>query len=224
MKKISYLVILIMIVFQIKTVNATVLTFDDLTDIIPTNEQAPIDDIGIYGGLHWNNMLYTDPDEFNFHLDNIGNSGYENGLVSHDHVAFNSGGNQATIFGDVIDFEGCYLTGAWRDGLNINVQGFKAGALLYEETVVADSTSATWFEFNFLGIDTLVLSSFGGIAHGYTAGDSGGSIVLDGTMFVMDDFTFETTPVPEPASIIMVCLGLTGPFFLRSRKRRRAEK
>ena len=190
--------------------SATLLSFDDLPDIVPVNGPLPVDTFTSYGGLNWENMNYTDPIEFNQRLDNIGNSGFENGLVSNNHVAFNSADTTAiisTTSNQVINFVGCYLTGGWRDGLNIQVQGYKDDALLYNDIVIVDSIMPTWFSFDYLSVDTISFFSHGGSAHGYSAGDSDYSFVLDGSSFVMDNFTFNEAPVPEPSTFLLLIMG-----------------
>jgi hypothetical protein len=208
MKKIIVFFLFQVLFFFSSTSWAAVLTFDDLPDIVYSGV-APLDPIGSYGGLAWSNMAYGDPVELNFHIDNIGSSGYSNGLVSTNHVA--SGNSNSGITGPTFNFEGAYLTGAWRDGLNINIQGYNGGSLLYDTTVVVDSTSATWFDFNYLSIDTLVFDSYGGTAHGYSAS----GLILDGDHFVMDNFTYAYFHVPEPISFSLLCFGLVGLGFRR---------
>ena len=222
MKTFISFAIWLVFLFVANTASAALLTFDDLPDIVPVNGPLPIDSFSDYGGLTWENMNYTDPDEFNQRLDNIGNSGFENGLVSSNHVAFNNADSTAAIStnsGQLIDFLGCYLTGGWRDGLNIQVQGFKDGYLLYDDLVVVDSTSPTWFSFEYFSIDTITLFSYGGTAHGYSAGDSDYSFVLDGSSFVMDNFTFNEAPVPEPSTLLLFIIGLLSSTSVAKRFR-----
>ena len=82
----------------------------------------------------------------------------------------------------------------------------------YSETVVVDITGLTLFDFDFLGIDTLVFTSFGGVNPGLNG---------DGTQFVMDNFTFnETKGVPEPASTLgLLAFGALGASSVLKRKK-----
>lgn len=177
--------------------SATILTFDTLTpaslSIIPDG----------YGGLNWNNMGYLDGSKSIY-----AGSGYNNGLVSGNYVAFNNSANMAMTLGagSVFDFNGAYLTGAWRDGLNIQVTGLLGGTTLYSQTVVVNSTGPTWFNFDYMGIDELRFNSFGG------TGVSG--LIGSGAHFVMDNFTFNVNepvnPIPEPSTAMLLAIGLLG--------------
>lgn len=181
---------------------ATVLTFDDVT----TAERARL--IGTnYGGLSW---------FFGFQIldgSSISNSGYNNGTVSGEYVAYNSSARSVSVtnYGSLFDFNGGYFTSAWRDNLNITIEGFLLGASTYSRTITVSSTSPTYFNLNFLDIDRLNFSSFGGTE---TPGFSG-----RGAHFVLDNFTYnETVSVPEPTSMALLGLGLAGVGFARKKK------
>jgi hypothetical protein len=178
-------------------VRAGTLTFDDRTDgAIPNG----------YGGFNWNNFWTTAGSNY------VPANGFTNGTVTSPNVAFNLNGNPATVGtgGTPFNFVSAYLTGAWRSGLNVEVQGFVGGlggTMTYDRTV-ATTTSPTLFTFNFNNIDTLKFLSSGGTSV-FTSGD--------GTQFAMDNFT--TTP--EPASLTLLGVGLAGMIFYGLRKRKR---
>jgi hypothetical protein len=203
MKKLLVLLMSLLMLVFVGNVSATVLTFDDLPDIaLPT--EAPI---GTYGGLTWSPYFaYGDGADMNSYL-GISESGYSNGTVSQNHIAFNSYQSAVSVSDGVFDFNGAYLTGAWNDGLDITVEGWLSGSKIYGNTVTVDSTAPTWFDFNYMGIDKLVFSSVGGTDHGY-----GGN----GTFFVMDNFTFDQS-VPEPSTCLLLVSGLVGIGLLRRR-------
>jgi hypothetical protein len=180
---------------------AAVLTFDDLN---PTTGLASIPNG--YGGFNWSQFGYANAASY------APGSGYDNGTVSGDYVAYNKFGELALIENGPFDFNSVYLTGAWNDGLNIRIRGFSEGALLYSDTVVVDTSGPTLFTFDWLGIDTLAFNSFGGV--NVNPGGLGGS----GYQFAMDNFTFNVVPIP--AAIWLFGSGLLGLIGIARRKTR----
>ena len=171
--------------------SAKVLTFDDLPSIPYDGTNEPVAPIGTYGGFTWSaqggacggqsDFRYTNPHDLHDYYNITTGSGFANGRKSEPHVAYNDCANQVTIFGGAFDFKGVWLTAAWRNDLNITVEGYSGGILMYSETVVVNPFEAQWFHFNFLDIDTLAFTSFGG---------SDAGLAFDYANFVMDDFTF----------------------------------
>ena len=181
----------------------TVLTFDDLPSNTGDASYIPNN----YQGLVWSNfgvvnaILYTS-------LHGTGGTYY--GMVSASNVAFNASGNPAEIDSPGnFDFLSAYLTGAWNSNLNIEVQGFRSGALLYDTTVIASATNATLFTFDYFDIDRLYCNSFGGQNAGFPYGA--------GNNFEMDNFTFEF--IPEPSSLPLTAGGVLTLWAFLRRKR-----
>jgi hypothetical protein len=194
----------LMAVWLTSTCTATVITFDDLVVTSPGNGAFITN---TYQGLVWSNfgvlnaVAYTGLN---------GSNGYYNGMVSVSNVALNAFGAPAEIDSSTnFNFLSAYLTGAWNSNLNIQVQGFSGGAMLYDTTVVASATSPTLFTFNYLNIDRLHFDSFGGEYAGFPAGSA--------THFAMDNFTFEF--IPEPSSLLLASLGALLVWPLLKRKR-----
>jgi hypothetical protein len=184
-KIITIMPILFAITFQVQ---AYVLTFDDIGT-------TPIDAKPIpygYGGFNWYSISYLDPSIVTT------DSGYANGVVSGSYVALVSNYPHEGIgwlTSNPFTFNGAYFTAAWRDGLNIQVDGYLNDSLIYATTFVVDTTDPTWFDFDYVNIDEIRFSASGGIVHeGY---------IWDNTQFVIDNFTY----VPEPATILMISIG-----------------
>jgi hypothetical protein len=182
--------------------NSAVLTFDDINPLC-TNLCGSI---GTYGGL-----LFGSNFNYLHSPTHLGVNGYDNGTFSGEFVAYNHFENTVVVTNSSFDFTGAYLTGAWNDGLNVNVIGKKLGATLYDTTVVASQSSPTWFQFDYVGIDELIFSSSGGTPVSGLTGS--------GTHFAMDDFTINAPVVPEPISSTLFIVGGATLGFRRFRRK-----
>ncbi len=188
------------------TKGQTVITFDDL-QVTGRGAYVP----SSYQGLVWSNFFaYNAILETNLSpVLGGGLSGLYYGMVSPSNAV--SGGilgvseiDSSTNF----NLLSVYLTGAWNSNLNIEVQGFSGATLLYDTTVIASATSPTLFTFDYLDVDRLTFSSFGG----QDAGFSG-----SGQNFVMDNMTIEF--IPEPSSLLLTTLGAVTLWAVVKRKR-----
>lgn len=184
------------------TAEATVINFDDLPHYTSMSNIP-----NGYNGLNWANMA-----PYNTTFGPL-YSGYKNGVVSPRNVAFNKTGTPALISKlTTWDFTGAYLTGAWNNGLNVNLKGYYGPTLVYDSTVVVNSTSPTYFNFNYINITALRINSYGGVNGGYTGGI--------GTHVVIDDFTYSPfSTVPEPSTMLLLGSGvaclIAGRRFMR---------
>lgn len=176
---------------------ATVDRFDEVT----TLPDAGISDG--YAGFNWQEFWVLDATHYASNP-----SGYLNGLVSGDYVAFNGWGNPAEFSGGPFHFVGTYLTGAWRDGMSLDIEGYRLGILVYSETVVLDTDAPLWFQADYLNVDTVRFVPYGGTHHDGYAGD--------GTQFAMDNLTFEA--IPAPGAVLLVGLGTAAVGWLRRRR------
>jgi len=177
---------------------AAVITFD-----AGVLDNAPVP--SPYQGLNWDNFYGMNAVRFTFNP-----SGFVAGMVSSDFVAYNAFGDPASFSSDTpFDFNSAYLTGGWRDGLNVQVQGFMGPTLAYDQTVVVAATAPTLFNFNYLGVDLVLFMSSGGVDQGYG---------LSGTHFVMDNMTINES-VPEPGTSLLMLAGLGALVALLRRKR-----
>jgi len=196
-------VLALVTLFSTSSRSQTVVTFDDLTDkgggTLITNA---------YQGLTWSNFGVVNAVLLSNFLGYA--EGYSYGMVSLSNVAYNSAGNPAEIDAQGTNFDllSTYLTGAWNSNLNIEVQGFRSGTLLYDTTVVASATSPTLFTFDYLDIDRLHFNSFGGEpAFGPGSEEN----------FAMDNFEFEF--IPEPSTFLLAALGALSLIAFLNRKR-----
>jgi hypothetical protein len=164
------------VTIQPVAVPATTLTFDNL----PSSLEGPIPNG--YGGLDWLNFDYLDSST------EAPVSGYSHGTVSAPNVAFNAFSEPSSVSGTSFNFIGADLTGAWNNGLSVTVDGYDHNVLVDQETVVVNTNTPTWFEFNFNGITDLVFSSSGGVSAGYDG---------SGTHFAMDNFTYSALADPD---------------------------
>jgi len=177
-------------------ISAQTITFDDLNpSTLPGATypfEAPIPNG--YAGLQWNNFWVLDV-PLNLQAD-PGATGYKNGLVSGNNIALNAGGNPALISAGAFNLNSAYLTAAWNNGLQVEVQGFVDGTLTYDNTYTVNTTAPSSINFNYLDVDEVNFISSGGTSAGYSG---------RGTQFAMDNLTIST--VPEPASLTFGGLG-----------------
>ena len=202
--------VLTVLVFPaVSTRSQTVVTFDDLHE---TGSGSYI--TASYQGLVWSNfavnnaILFTNQPGKQYTTNGLTGDYY--GMVSASNVAVNGIGSPAEIdsSGTNFNFLSVYLTGLFNSNLNIEVQGFSGGNLLYDQIVIASATVPTLFTFGYTNIDRLYFSNFGGQPAFGTP---------SAPQFVMDNFTFEL--VPEPSSLLLATAGALLLWPLLKRKR-----
>ena len=157
--------------------NATLVTFDDLTC---SSSGTPIPTS--YSGLTWDNFYCLDSSA---RVD-----GYHNGAVSPSNVALNWFSNPANFSissPSSFTLNSAYLTAAWNNGLNVQVQAYRLGSLVSTTNHVLQATAPLLVNFNLVNVDQVVFTSSGGTSAGFSG---------SGTQFAMDNLVVnEAVPV-----------------------------
>jgi hypothetical protein len=157
------------------------ITFDDLaTPDVGANGIGVIGPIPTnYNGVNWNNLWVLDAMDYPL------TSGYQPGMISTKNVAFNDFANPASITSTApFNFLSAYLTAAWYDNLQVEVQGYVGSILTYDNTYTLSATTPTLINFNYLGVNEVYFSAFGGTQHA--------SYSYNGEFFAMDNVTIAT--------------------------------
>jgi hypothetical protein len=190
-----------------KSLRAEVLTFDDLT--------SPPSGLGIsvpngYGGLDWSNFSFK-----NGLTDGVG---YANSVVSPNNMVYDRSGNpgDVTAIAGTFTLVSGYFTAAFRDGLQITVDGYNQGHLVDTSQFTVNTTGPTLETFNFSSIDEAVFTTSGGTLHpGYSPSDGVGAELA------MDNLSVVT---PEPSSLVLAALAAAGLGLVARRKTARARR
>ena len=111
-----------------------------------------------YAGFDWSEFGYLDGDDYSNNP-----SGYQNGIVSPDDVAYNCAENPASITSaGPFTFNSAYFTGGWNNGLNIQVTGYLNGKLVDSKSFTVNASGPTLETFNWTDINVLDFASSGG--------------------------------------------------------------
>ncbi len=173
--------------------NATVITFESPTDVANSG------------------LVFSQAYRIQCSTYQIPDSGYCRGRASGDYTAFFFGTNTISKNGGgLFDFNGSFLTAAWNDRQTVEVKGYKNNVLLYSQSHLISDDVATYFAFNYFGIDRLTMNTFGGV----DAGTPGA-----GTFVAMDNFRFNEVAVSTPGSFALLGLGFAGIALTRRRRK-----
>ena len=174
---------------------ASVINFDD----IDTDLNATL--VNGYQGLDWSNFS-AQPGS------GLPGTGYMAGVVSAPNDAFNEAGDPAS-FSSVTPFSfvSGYFTAAWKEGLNISIQGLNGTNVLFSRTIIVSSTAPTLETFNWTGLTEVTFDSFGGTPSPNPTGT--------GSQFVLDNLTINSS-VPEPGTPLLFAGGLGALFLLKA--------
>lgn len=127
-------------------------SFDDLTSS-DTLYEIPSG----YGGLFWGNWIAT-------HHKFYRGSGYVNGTVSAEYIAYNSSGHPATMWtqnGETFDFVGTYISVAWPRAEKdfIYVKAWNGDTLKHTEKLRLETSGSVYLQADYRGITKLEFTS-----------------------------------------------------------------
>jgi hypothetical protein len=141
----------------------------DFEDASTTQSHTPIS--STYKGLSWNSDTYV------IYKNAITGTGYQYGTQG-NYSVFNAYSRKISIsFPSSVSIDGAYLTNAWHATNIITIKGYLSGSEVYSTSVSPGTTSATWYNLSFKGIDKLVLTP---------SNSSGGHFVLDDLTYFTD--------------------------------------
>ena len=160
------------------------ITFDKLL-----NTGAPVP-LG-YFSLAWDDFYCVTPSNFD------APNGFLPGVVSTNNAAYNYNGAGAGISSATpFNLLSAYLTAAWNDDLDVEVQGYKGATLDYDSNYTLSATSPTFVNFNLQDVTSVKFLASGGSPHlGYEG--VGSEFVIDNVAVVQVPPSFGLSPLPN---------------------------
>ena len=183
---------------------AQTITFEGLGDgaLIPNG----------YSGLNWQNMYTLNGTTY-------GPSGYQNGRVSGDMVAYNGFGDPSAVLLGTSPFtlNSGWFTAAWQDQLTLDMTGYVGGVATYFASNILDTNGPSFLTFDWMNLDQVTFTTSGGVPSQYYNGTGA-------EHFAVDNLTInaEVTAAPEPASVVLLATGLLGVGVVARRRRKNA--
>lgn len=182
------------------TANAATIDFEGLTT--PANPSVTIPNG--YETFTWSNFFALDADAVS------GDSGYKNGVTSGDEVGFNGSGAPASMSRLAgFDLLGFNVTAAQRNNLELTIQGFQHGTLLYSQTLTLNAFAPLPYSVNFAGVTSVRFSTLGGDP---TFG-TGFQFAIDDIAWQESSLPIPPAPVPEGGPGVFGLLVLGGMLF-----------
>lgn len=178
-------------------VSAAVLTFDDVTG---GGTQLPAG----YGGFTWDSNFYVwDWASYNSQYGNT------YAFPSMDNAVYNAFGVLTmSVSGSPFTFDGAYFTGWAEDNgyasftaTSITIDGYLGGNLVGTVSTGLPADSFVWLGADMM-VDTLVFTSS-----------------ASSNWWLMDNFTYNASTVPEPGTLLLCAAGLVLAGTLKLRRR-----
>jgi hypothetical protein len=165
-----------------------------------------------YAGLNWQNMSSLNATSY-------GPSGYQNGRVSGDMVAYNAFGAPGAVLEASSPFtlNSGWFTAAWQDELTLDMTGYVGDVATYFASNVLDTNGPSFLTFDWMNLSRVTFVTSGGVPSQYFSGTGA-------EHFAVDDLTVnaEVTATPEPASVVLLATGLLGVGVVTRRRRKRS--
>jgi IPTL-CTERM motif len=168
-----------------------------------------------YEGLNWTNFYCIDAT-----TSGVNPSGYPNGRVSGNNVAFNGSGNPATFaftapVGGRFRLVSMNLTGAWNNNLQVRIQTFRGGVPVTDTTSTVQTTGPTLVVVNANDIDSVTMTGSGGGNAGF--GGNGTHFVMDDLVIADAEYPVTSVPTLSDWALLLLC-GLMFAAAYRNRK------
>jgi VPDSG-CTERM motif len=187
-------------------ISSETITFDDLPS---SGTSVP----NGYAGMNWNNFGYINGPTEGF--------GYANGTVSSPNVGYNEFGTPASFMSASTPFDltSAYITGAWNDGLNVEVIGFNGVTTEYDNTYTVNTSGPSHITFNYDDITSVEFVSSGGTENpNYVSGGHGTQFAIDNIAINGGSPGGGGSSVPDGGTTTMMLGGaLAGLGFLRKK-------
>lgn len=180
-----------------------------------------------YAGFTWNNAFVMNPGVV-YGLPNAG--GFATALSSGERVMGNAGGQAMSISGSTFNLLGGTFAAGWTNGLNLNVKGYSAGNLMYDQNYSLNWSVASNLGLNMFGVDNVVFSSSGGTVDGVFGAGPNQSFAADNLEFSQGKAHFfleggdvGIAVVPEPMTVSLMAAGLLVLGGAQARRRRASQ-
>ena len=168
-----------------------------------------------YYGFNWNNWNVT-----NTNWEDLLPGGHYQKARSGEYVAYNTGGNMASISRDTyFNFQSAWFSSGWLDPILLTVTGYRNGEAVFTSALELTTGAAVYHEFDWFDIDMVTFETAGGepLVNPQYAWRH----------FNMEDAVFSAsaatgfTTTPEPATVGLMAtglVGLAGAGWVRRRK------